>query len=125
MPSVLIIDDNSSVLQSLEFYLQFEGFSVLLASDGASGLKQAAEHPVDIVLLDIEMPLMSGLKVCEKIKSDPTLRHLPVVMMTGRPLRDLVSQAIAAGAALVLGKPFDLDHLRKTLLGQIAPAATQ
>jgi DNA-binding response OmpR family regulator len=122
MPCVLIIDDNESILQALEFYLKFEGYAVLLAMDGSSGLRQAAGNPVDIVLLDIEMPQMSGLEVCAAIKGNPALCHMPVVMMTGRPTRDLVTRAVAAGAALVLGKPFDLENLRKTLAGLLGPA---
>jgi len=64
MPCVLIIDDNSSVLQALEFFFQSEGYAVLGAPNGREGLRMAAENPVDIVLLDIEMPEMSGIAVC-------------------------------------------------------------
>jgi CheY-like chemotaxis protein len=77
---------------------------------------------VEIVLLDVEMPQMSGMAVCEAIKGDPALCQLPVVMMTGRPIRDLVTRAQTAGAARVLSKPFDLEHLRKTF-AEFLPAA--
>jgi CheY-like chemotaxis protein len=122
MPSILIVDDNAAVLQALEFFFQSEGFTVLQAADGRAGLRLAMENPVDIVLLDIEMPLMSGMDVCKAIKDNPDLRHLPVVMMTGRPIRDLVARSHAAGATRVLAKPFDLDNLRKMLAELLAPA---
>ena len=113
MPRILIIDDQPSVLQALEFFFETEGYGVLLASNGPLGLRLANETRVDIVMLDLEMPEMSGLDVCRAFKASPVLAQVPVVMMTGRPTRDLVARAQMSGADLVLGKPFDLDHLRK------------
>jgi len=115
MPRVLVIDDNSSVLQTLEFLLQSEGYDVLSATDGPSGLRLAAEQAVDVVMLDIDMPKMSGIAVCAVLKSDPELSHLPVLMMTGRPTEEAIERAKSVGASIVLGKPFDLHHLRATI----------
>jgi CheY-like chemotaxis protein len=123
MPSILVVDDNPAVLQSLELFFQFEGYAIHLAADGAAALKVLAETPVDAVLLDVEMPVLSGIAACHAIRQDPALKHVPVIMMTGRPLRDLVERARAAGAAQVLAKPFDLDSLRKVLSELISPAA--
>ena len=120
MPSVLIVDDNTSVLQSLELFFQYEGYTVHLAADGATGLRLAAEKGPDIVMLDVEMPQMSGVAVCKALKENPALSRLPVVMMTGRPLRGLVEQSRAAGADEVLGKPFELASLRKLFSDLIA-----
>jgi two-component system phosphate regulon response regulator PhoB len=122
MPCILLIDDNSAVLQALEFFFQLEGYKVLLAPDGESGLRAAASTPVDIIMLDIEMPQMSGMDVCRALKANPSLARIPVVMMTGRPTRELIERATAAGATLALGKPFDLEYLRKTFAGLLGQA---
>ncbi len=123
MPCILIVDDNAAVLQALEFFFQSESYSVLQAADGETGLRLAMENPLDIVLLDVEMPLMSGMDVCRAIKENPDLRHLPVVAMTGRPIRDLVARSHAAGADRVLAKPFDLDNVRKMFAELLPPSA--
>ena len=115
MPCILIVDDNASVLEAMDCYFRFLGYSVLLASSGPEGLRLAAAEPVDLVLLDIEMPQMSGLEVCRIIRENPALRHLPVIVMTGRLTREVAARAYATGASVVLGKPFDLTQLKKTL----------
>ncbi|MCR6679135.1 response regulator, partial [Escherichia marmotae] len=66
-----------------------EGLRTTSANDGAEALKAIAEDPPDVILLDIEMPGMDGVEVLERIKSDETLRHLPVIMISG--LDDTVS----------------------------------
>ena len=115
MPCILIVDDNPSVLEAMDYYLRAQGYAVQLALDGPTGLRLAAAGKVDLIMLDIEMPRMSGFAVCEAIRGDPALRHLPVVVMTGRLTREAAARALAAGASIVLGKPFDLPALKQTL----------
>jgi CheY-like chemotaxis protein len=117
---VLAIDDNPSVLQALEFHLPRAGYAVVTATDGAAGLRLASEREVHLVLLDIDMPQMSGIAVCQAFRADPKLCRLPVVMMTGRPMSAAVSLALAAGARSVLAKPFDLPLLYETLAAQLS-----
>jgi len=123
MARILVIDDNPSVLQSLGYFLESAGHTVFLATNGEAGLRCATGKPVDLVLLDIEMPDMSGLAVCSAMREDATLREVPVVMMTGRLLREVVVPARAAGARVVMGKPFDLDYLHATI-SRYLPAGT-
>jgi CheY-like chemotaxis protein len=111
MPSVLVVDDNLSVQLTLEFCLQDAGYTVLLAGDGTTALKLASENPIDLMLLDVNMPGMSGLIVCQAFKSSPALRHIPVVMMTSCPTREVLARAAAIGAAEVMPKPFELPQL--------------
>jgi chemosensory pili system protein ChpA (sensor histidine kinase/response regulator) len=112
---ILVIDDNRSILETLSYLLAAIGHSAKVTEDGEEGLKIAAEGEVDLILTDVDMPRIGGLAVCESIKSNPRLQHLPVVMMTGRPSRDLVERALAAGARAVVPKPFDLSLLEATL----------
>jgi CheY-like chemotaxis protein len=115
MARVLIVDDNASVLHSLGYYLQSAGHTVELATNGSAALCRAVQPGVDLVLLDIEMPDISGIAVCRAIKSNPALRNLPIVMMTGRAIQEIITGALAAGAALVMAKPFDLAELSRAV----------
>ena len=128
MPSILLIDDTASVLAALEYCLKSVGYEVMAAADGRTGLRLAAERPPDVVLLDMEMPLMNGVTVCRTLKADPALSRIPVLMMTGQATQEARRQALAAGAVVVMSKPFDLEVLEATVArcvneaGGIAPA---
>ena len=65
------------------------------------------------------MPLLSGVAVCRALKADPALSQLPVVMMTGQATQEVRKQGLAAGAVVVLSKPFDLELMRTTVARQI------
>jgi CheY-like chemotaxis protein len=111
MTCILIVDDDLSVQLTLEFCLQDAGYSVMLAGDGPAGLRVAAEKQVDLILLDVNMPQMNGIAVCQALKANPALSHIPVVVMTSCATRETVSHAIAAGALEVMSKPFELAEL--------------
>ena len=111
MSCILIVDDNLSVQLTLEFCLQDAGYSVVLAGDGTAALSAAATEPIDLILLDVNMPFMNGMAVCQALKSNPALSHIPVVMMTSCPTRETISRAIAAGALEMMPKPFALTQL--------------
>ena len=111
MANILVIDDNRSVRQTLQFCLEEAGHFVDVAEDGAEGLNVALDTIVDLVLIDVNMPGLPGIAVCQEIKTNEELRHLPVVMMTGCRTNEVVANAMAAGALEVLNKPFELEKL--------------
>jgi CheY-like chemotaxis protein len=115
MACILLSDDQESVRLALDFYLVTLGHAVVAAEDGGQGLQLAAERPFDLVLLDVDMPGFGGLAVCEALQSDPKLRHLPVVMMSGRATPEMAERVMVAGARALLRKPFDLEDLRATV----------
>jgi len=121
MARILVIDDSALIRDAMAACLPGFGHSVVTAPDGESGLAAAASSLVDVVLLDVEMPRMSGLSVCEAIKRDPARAHLPVLMMTGRPSPIIERRAREVGAAVLLGKPFSLERLQQEL-GDHLPA---
>jgi two-component system cell cycle response regulator len=129
MASILLIDDTASVLAALDYCLKSVGYEVVLAGDGRTGLRLAAEHAPDLIMLDLEMPLMNGVAVCRALKADPLLSRIPVLMMTGQATQEARRQALAAGAIVVMSKPFDLEVLEATVArcvaegGGIVPAA--
>jgi CheY-like chemotaxis protein len=122
MASILLIDDTPSVLAALDYCLKSVGYEVLLAGDGRTGLQLAAEKTLDLIMLDLEMPLMNGVAVCRALKADPALKRIPVLMMTGQATQEARRQAMAAGAVVVLSKPFDLAVLEATVARCIAEA---
>jgi len=109
--SVLVVDDEASSRQLLCDQLQVRGYSPIEAEDGEEGLRKAAAAPPDVILLDIMMPALSGFDVCRRLKANPTLAHIPVIIVTA--LRERREQVLAmeAGANDFLAKPVDAREL--------------
>src|SRR5690242_17385931 len=81
-PTVLVVDDEPLILKNLELLLSKKGCRVRTAMTGLEGLRNALATPPDAILLDIVMPEMNGYEVCRRIKEEPTLRHVPVLLIT-------------------------------------------
>ena len=94
--SVLIIDDEAAIRESLETLLEFEGFSVEVAETGEEGLARLAEHPFDLVLLDFALPDRNGLEILADIRSRDPL--LAVIMITAYGTVDNAVRAMQSGA---------------------------
>lgn len=109
MKSILIIDDEQSVRDSIRMILEYEGFEVSQAVDGEIGLKEVEEHHIDLVLLDVKMPGMDGLEVLQEIKKRSP--DLPVVMVSGHGTVETAVEATKLGAFDFLSKPLDRDKL--------------
>src|SRR5215207_908716 len=106
MALVLVVDDSARIRQMVRFSLERFGHRVLEAEDGPAAWSLLAAERPDLVLLDVMMPGPSGLDVCRKIRADPRLAGLPVVILTaGGGARD-EADAMAAGASGFLTKPF-------------------
>lgn len=84
MRKLLIVDDEEGVRSLVRMTLQSESYEILEASDGARALELAREHRPELILLDIAMPGVSGLEVCEELKRDPETSGATVVMLTAR-----------------------------------------
>jgi CheY-like chemotaxis protein len=115
MARILIIDDDAGVRGVLKMMLERAGHEVAAGTCGAEGLERAREHKPDLVMLDIEMPGMNGFDVCSLMKTDATLRDVPVIIMTGRPLVGVPARAQAVGAVDLLAKPFERERLLKKI----------
>ncbi len=109
---LLIVDDNPENCTVLRRRLEREGHSCGEVHDGASALALLASEPFDLVLLDIMMPGMDGREVLRRIKADPTLRHLPVIMISALDQLESVVECIELGAEDYLPKPFNPVLLR-------------
>ena len=108
-PRVLVIDDETSMIETLSMLLKREGFDVLSALSGAEGIERFAETKPDLVLTDVRMPKVSGVDVLEAIREkDPTM---PVVLMTAQASLQSAIQAVNLGATHYVQKPFSNDEL--------------
>jgi putative two-component system response regulator len=105
MPKVLVVDDGAANRELIEACLAGVDCEVRLAEDGPSALKAIETAPPDLVLLDVQMPGMDGYTVCQRIKSDPKLRLVPVVMITALNQTDDRVKALESGADDFMSKP--------------------
>jgi adenylate cyclase len=111
-PRILIVDDEPLNVDLLEQELELLGYATVAAADGRQALALLAAEPVDLVLLDIMMPGLDGYQVLRRIKADPGLRHVPVVMVSALSELGSVVRCIELGAEDHLPKPFEPVLLR-------------
>lgn len=105
---VLIVEDDPSIAELVQQVVEGElGVRTVVAKDGERALALAYEAQPDVVLLDVNLPKVSGLEVARRLKSDPETREVALVAMTSMP----EAETIAAGCSDHLAKPFDLDDL--------------
>ena len=103
--TVLLVDDEEDLLELLAYTLQREGFRVLTASDGLEGLKLAEAEQPDLIVLDIMMPKMDGIAMCERVREAAQLRLTPILMLTARGAEGDEIAGLDAGADDYLPKP--------------------
>src|SRR6266849_3265576 len=116
--SVLIIDDEAAIRESLETLLEFEGYSVEAAETGEEGLARLAEHPFDLVLLDFALPHRNGLEILADIRSRDPL--LAVIMITAYGTVDNAVRAMQSGATNFIQKPWDNEKLLADVRAAVA-----
>src|SRR5918995_967401 len=107
----LVVDDDQSIQQILEFALKDEGYEVVTASNGPEALEKARKRMPDIIILDVMMPFVDGIQVAEALHQDKQLSRTPIIMLTARATDDDVWRGWRAGAASYLTKPVDFDLL--------------
>ncbi len=104
---ILIVEDQPDICKLIRMTLEFGDFEIHEAHDGESGLNMARATMPAVMLLDVMMPgLLDGYQVCSRIKQDPNLRHIQVVMLTARGQATDLAAGEAAGADAYLVKPF-------------------
>jgi two-component system, cell cycle response regulator DivK len=113
---LLYIEDNDDNVYMLKTRLELIGdFEVLVAEDGATGCEMAVGARPDLILLDLELPVVDGWEATRRLKSDPRTRDIPVVALSAHALAGARETALAAGCDEFDTKPIDLDRLVGTL----------
>ena len=118
-PLVLVADDDTDIRELLADRLERAGYSVIQAGDGISALELIRQATPRLALLDVSMPLLSGLEVLQVMKSDSQMSEIPVVLLTGKSNDDEVTTGREMGAADYVVKPFsskDIVLLIKKLM---------
>jgi two-component system phosphate regulon response regulator PhoB len=83
-PLILVVDDETHILHVVRMKLSNAGFRVMTAEDGEEGLALAREHQPDLIITDFQMPLLTGLQMCERLRQDARTAHTPALMLTAR-----------------------------------------
>ncbi len=108
---VLTVDDSKTMLAMLHHTLSNAGFEVLQAEDGQQGLDVLNQEEVDIVITDINMPVMDGIEFIKNVRSSGKFQSLPILILTTESSREKRDQGRAAGGTGWIVKPFDPDKL--------------
>jgi len=122
-PTILVIEDERSLVDVLTYNLTKEGFEVVSATDGQDGLRRAQTLLPDLILLDLMLPILDGLQVCRQIRANPTTQHIRILMLTARSEEVDEIVGFSMGADDYVTKPFKIKpliHRIKALLRRSA-----
>jgi len=115
-PTFLIIEDSPTMRQLIRFALnRIAGAKVVEASDGVDGLKKLASNQVDLILTDINMPIMDGLKLVSLVRSNEAYKNVPIVIITTEGAKEDKERAMALGANAYITKPIQSTALLTTV----------
>src|SRR5579862_3980975 len=112
MPRILIVDDEADFIELVKFRLASLGCEFLIAGDGVHALSQARQHKPDLILLDILLPDLDGLSVCEILKRQPATKKIPIIFMSALSA-GVTKRSVAMQAEDFFTKPLDLPRLER------------
>lgn len=111
MPRILIIEDNEENRDALARRLQRRGYDVVMAGDGQQGVEMAKSEKPDLVLMDMNMPVLDGWRASQLVRADPETRELPIIGLTAHALAGDREKALQAGCSDYHTKPVDFPRL--------------
>lgn len=114
MSTFLVVDDEPDILMAVRMTLSFGGHAVVEAATGGEALERAKDHP-DAVVLDLRLPDIDGLEVLRRLKEQPELRDIPVVILSAHSSPSTRDRAFELGCADYVNKPFLPQELRTTM----------
>jgi DNA-binding response OmpR family regulator len=117
---ILVAEDEPSIVVSLEFLLKGAGYEVVVARDGGEALAAATAQAPDLMVLDIMLPIVNGFEICRRVRQDPALRHVPILLLTARGRESEVAKGLALGANAYMTKPFATRELIRTVADLLA-----
>jgi CheY-like chemotaxis protein len=114
---VLYVEDHPAQSDIIKQILEFAEYEVVLASSGEQGIEKAREEQPDVILMDLRMPGIGGIEAVKRLKSDPAVSHIPIIVISAWTSRANRDEAIQAGAAKFMAKPVDtmrlIEHINK------------
>ena len=112
---ILVVEDQEDNMQILRDLLSNAGYEMIEALDGEAGVRIAVSERPDLILMDIQLPLLDGYEATRRIKADPVLKHIPIIVVTSYALSGDEAKARAAGCDAYMAKPYS----PKALLAKI------
>jgi CheY-like chemotaxis protein len=109
-PSILVVDDQPINVQLLKRKLEREGIQITAAYSGLEALESVRQKKPDLILLDVMMPDMDGIEVCQRLQADETTRGIPIIFITARAAKESKIEGLSVGAVDYITKPIDLDE---------------
>ena len=109
--TILIVDDEQDLLDLIEYNLKQQGFEVLTADNGNRGIQIARDEKPNLVLLDVMMPQMDGIEVCDRMREDPDLKNIPIIFLTARSDEKTEIEGLNKGADDYITKPISTSKL--------------
>jgi two-component system phosphate regulon response regulator PhoB len=122
MATVLVVDDDPDVRQLVEMKLRLDGIETLTATNGIEALDMLEKAHVDLVILDVMMPVMDGIETCSRIRQVEAFADLPVIMLTAKAQAGDIQDGFATGATDYVVKPFSPRELLSRVRGNLARA---
>ena len=118
--TVLVAEDEFDIRELIKFSLEFSGYTVVTAPNGAKAVTLAKSIIPDLIMLDVRMPLMTGFEACTQIKADEKTRHIPVIFLSAKGQDTEIELGSAMGADAYILKPFAPDELSKQVTSLLA-----
>ncbi len=110
--TILVVEDDAALRDTIAYNLRGEGYAVLKAADGVAALNEVRQHDVSLVLLDLMLPRLDGLEVCRQIRANPRTANLPILMLTARAEVTDKVVGLEMGADDYVTKPFTWNEVR-------------
>lgn len=109
--TILIVDDEPNIVESLEFLMKREGFETIVAGDGEGALRAIESGKPDLLLLDVMMPVKDGYEVCRQIRATPGWQQTKIIMLSAKSRDTEIAKGLAVGADAYITKPFSSKEL--------------
>jgi adenylate cyclase len=123
LATILAIEDDPSFRDLLELHLQAAGHTIRTAADPEEGLRAFLENPPELILLDLDLPYLSGFEVLEALRSDEASRSTPVIVLTGRPEGEAYERCRKIGIDGFASKPLKREELLRVIDKALAGSA--
>jgi CheY-like chemotaxis protein len=121
--TILLVEDTESTILAVKDFLEYAGYSIAIARNGQEGIEQAKMTLPDLILMDVQMPVMNGLETTQRLRSDPAFKATPIIALTALAMPNDQERCLAAGMDGYLTKPFKLQTLLDAIRVLLASGA--
>ncbi len=119
--TVMIVEDNELNMKLFHDLLESQGYDIIQTPNGMEALDLARAHMPDLILMDIQLPEVSGLEVTKWLKEEDDLRHIPVIAVTAFAMKGDEERILAGGCEGYISKPISIPHFLETIASYIGP----